>query len=476
MGNYRGPVAFGFDPANAFWTNKNTFEKFVIATFKGTDAYEEDYSVYEEMGFDLADHRDTAGCYGRADSVEDFVIDNLDLSTCPETTILDAYINEDEARLVVKVLSTEEDIAEIKHWELTPYDTMSFERVDNVGEDTYEIIFEIDRLNPSYTEFYDESKNLLFDKVLNESYDDDYKAWKTADDNYKASEKAAKNDIRDIRKKHRWSREYLNDADDYIKTGQRLSGEYKNVMKDWVYGADSIPQLFTALIKCLLVSAPYLAAKFITGAIKLSEIPAALDDKRAKMLVAEIQKKLDEEGLNVKDLHKTMVNTYNAENVEFEAGKKARYNNKVVTLVKPMDIECSRWQIKYSDGHKETVSRDLIKPYKTELSARKELYGEGIENGGNLRESARTRLSVELRQFVARFVQDMETARQGIKDYDKMMEAYAELAIKTAEWVGLPVEVLKHLNYILSDDCLNCDMWDLVNAIVGIENRKKMGN
>jgi len=350
MGNYRGPVAFGFEPADAFWTNKNTFEKFVIATFKGTDAYDEDYSVYEGSGFDLADHRDTAGCYGKADSVEDFVVENLDLSTCPETTILDAYINEDEARLVVKVLSTEEDIAEIKHWELTPYGTMDFERVDSVGDDTYEIIFKIDRLNPSYTEFYDESKDLLFDKVLNE------------------------------------------------------------------------------------------------------------------------------EGLNVKDLHKTMVNTYNAENVEFEAGKKARYNNKVVTLIKPMDIECSRWQIKYSDGHKESVSRDLIKPYKTELSARKELYGEDIETGGNLRESARARLSVELRQFVARFVQDMETARQGIKDYDKMMEAYAELAIKTAEWVGLPVEVLKHLNYILSDDCLNCDMWDLVNAIVGIENRKKMEN
>ena len=113
MGNYRGPVAFGFEPADAFWTNKNIFEKFVIATFKGTDAYDEDYSVYEGLGFDLADHRDTAGCYGKADSVEDFVVENLDLSTCPETTILDAYINEDEARLVVKVLSTEEDIAEI---------------------------------------------------------------------------------------------------------------------------------------------------------------------------------------------------------------------------------------------------------------------------------------------------------------------------------------------------------------------------
>lgn len=325
MGNYRGPVAFGFDPANAFWTNKNTFEKFVIATFKGTDAYDEDYSVYEGLGFDLADHRDTAGCYGKADSVEDFVVENLDLSTCPETTILDTYINEDEARLVVKVLSTEEDIAEIKHWELTPYDTMDFERVDSVGDDTYEIIFKIEGLNRTYNELYDE-------------------------------------------------------------------------------------------------------------------------------------------GLNVRDLHKTM------ENVELEVGKKARYNNKVVTLVRPMDIECSRWQIKYSDGHKESVSRDLIKPYK------KELYGEDIENGGNLRESARARLSVELRQFVARFVQDMETARQGIKDYDKMMDAYAELAIKTAEWVGLPVEVLKHLNYILSDDCLNCDMWDLINAIVGIENRKKMGN
>lgn len=263
MGNYRGPVAFGFEPADAFWTNKNIFEKFVIATFKGTDAYDEDYSVYEGSGFDLADHRDTAGCYGKADSVEDFVVENLDLSTCPETTILDAYINEDEARLVVKVLSTEEDIAEIKHWELSPYDTMSFERIDAVSDDVYEIIFKIDRLNPSYTEFYDESK------------------------------------------------------------------------------------------------------------------------------------------------HKTK-NTLNESN--------------------------------------------------------------------KLKESARARLSVELRQFVARFVQNMPNYVSSKQDYDEYMNELAELAIREANWVGFPIEALKQLNFILSDDCLCCDMWDLVNAIIGIENRKKMEN
>lgn len=263
MGNYRGPVAFGFEPADAFWTNKNTFEKFVIATFKGTDAYDEDYSVYEGLGFDLADHRDTAGCYGKADSVEDFVVENLDLSTCPETTILDAYINEDEARLVVKVLSTEEDIAEIKHWELTPYDTMDFERVDSVGDDTYEIIFKIGGLNRTYNELYDESKH------------------------------------------------------------------------------------------------------------------------KAK-------------------------NTLNESN--------------------------------------------------------------------KLRESARARLSVELRQFVARFVQNMPNYVSSKQDYDEYMNELAELAIREANWVGFPIEALKQLNFILSDDCLCCDMWDLVNAIIGIENRKKTEN
>ena len=263
MGNYRGPVAFGFEPADAFWTNKNIFEKFVIATFKGTDAYDEDYSVYEGLGFDLADHRDTAGCYGKADSVEDFVVENLDLSTCPETTILDAYINEDEARLVVKVLSTEEDIAEIKHWELTPYDTMDFERVDSVGDDTYEIIFKIGGLNRTYNELYDESKH------------------------------------------------------------------------------------------------------------------------KAK-------------------------NTLNESN--------------------------------------------------------------------KLKESARARLSVELRQFVARFVQNMPNYVSSKQDYDEYMNELAELAIREANWVGFPIEALKQLNFILSDDCLCCDMWDLVNAIIGLENRKKMGN
>lgn len=257
MGNYRGPVAFGFEPADAFWTNKNTFEKFVISAFKGTDAYDEDYSVYEGLGFDLADHRDTAGCYGRADSVEDFIVENLDLSTCPETALLDAYINEDEARLVVKVLSTEEDIAEIKHWELTPYETMDFERVDNVGDDVYEIIFKIGGLNRTYNESYNESKS---------------------------------------------------------------------------------------------------------------------------------------------------------------------------------------------------------------------------ESKNKLKESARARLSVELRQFVARFVQNMPNYVSSKQDYNDYMNELAELAIREAKWVGFPVEALKQLNFILSDDCLCCDMWDLVNAIIGIENRKKTEN
>ena len=423
MENYRGPVAFGFDPPDAFWTDENTFEKFVIDCFKGTNSYDEDYSVYEGMGFKLADHRDTAGTYGKADSVEDFVTDNLDLSTCPDTSILDAYVNVDEARLVVKVLSSDADIAEIKHWELTPYETMTLERVDSIGDDTYELIFKIGGFNKMYKELYDENKVQVFDKILNESYDDDYKAWKSADDNFKASKDAARKDTLNIKKKHKWSRDYLRSADDLIDYGQHTTGGLERSMKKWVDRANNIPELFAALIKCLLVSAPWLVGKLITGAVKLSEIPAAIDDKRAKALIREIEEQLDKEGLGVKDLHKTMVNTYNAENTKFEVGEKARCNDRVVTLVKPM--EGDRWQIKYSDGHKETVSKDLIKPYKTELAARKELYGESIQNGGNLRESARARLSVELRQFVARFVQDMETAREGIKDYDEMMDALA---------------------------------------------------
>ena len=266
MANYRGPVAFGFDPPDAFWTDENTFEKFVIDCFKGTNSYDEDYSVYEGSGFELADNKDTAGCYGKADSVEDFVTDNLDLSTCPDTSILDAYVNVDEARLVVKVLSSDADIAEIKHWEITPYETMTLERVEALDEDdTYELIYKIDGLNRTYGELYGESKNTLFDSILNEN----------------------------------------------------------------------------------------------------AETPK-----------------------------------------------------------------------------------------------------------NTLREAARVRLSVELRQFVARFVQDMETAREGIKDYDEMMDALAELAIREANWVGLPIEVLINLNFILSDDCLNCDMWDLVNSIIKLTNKK----
>ena len=66
----------------------------------------------------------------------------------------------------------------------------------------------------------------------------------------------------------------------------------------------------------------------------------------------------------------------------------------------------------------------------------------------------------------------MNIASEGIKDYDEMMDAYAELAIREANWVGLPVEVLKNLNFILSDDCLNCNMWDLVNSIIKLINKK----
>lgn len=307
--NYRGPVAFGFDPPDAFWTDENAFEKFVIACFKGMEGAPEDddFGVYSGEGFKLADHRDTAGSYGRADSVEDFVADNLDLSTCPDTSILDAYVNVDEARLVVKVLSSNADIAEIKHWEFSPYETMTFERVEALDEDdTYELIYKIDGLNRTYGELYGESKNTLFDSILNESAA------------YDAGKKAG-------------------------KEGRKFN-------------------------------------------------PYGLGDQDAD------------------------------DYADFEAGRQA--------------------------GEAER------------------------SEGSNLRESARTRLSVELRQFVARFVYNMTACESEGKDEDVLYDEYAELAIKTANWCGLPEEVLPYLNYILSDDCLCCDMWKLINHIMKYLNSK----
>lgn len=307
--NYRGPVAFGFDPPDAFWTDESAFEKFVIACFKGMDGAPEDddFGVYSGEGFKLADHRDTAGSYGRADSVEDFVADNLDLSTCPDTSILDAYVNVDEARLVVKVLSSNADIAEIKHWEFSPYETMTFERVEALDEDdTYELIYKIDGLNRTYGELYGESKNTLFDSILNESAA------------YDAGKKAG-------------------------KEGRKFN-------------------------------------------------PYGLGDQDAD------------------------------DYADFEAGRQA--------------------------GEAER------------------------SEGSNLRESARTRLSVELRQFVARFVYNMTACESEGKDEDVLYDEYAELAIKTANWCGLPEEVLPYLNYILSDDCLCCDMWKLINHIMKYLNSK----
>lgn len=307
--NYRGPVAFGFDPPDAFWTDENAFEKFVIACFKGMEGAPEDddFGVYSGEGFKLADHRDTAGSYGRADSVEDFVADNLDLSTCPDTSILDAYVNVDEARLVVKVLSSNADIAEIKHWEFSPYETMTFERVEALDEDdTYELIYKIDGLNRTYGELYGESKNTLFNNILNESAA------------YDAGKKAG-------------------------KEGRKFN-------------------------------------------------PYGLGDQDAD------------------------------DYADFEAGRQA--------------------------GEAER------------------------SEGGNLREAARTRLSVELRQFVARFVYNMTACEAEGKDEDDLYDEYAELALKTANWCGLPEPVLPYLNYILSDDCLCCDMWKLINHITKYLNSK----
>lgn len=215
------------------------------------------------------------------------------------------------------------------------------------------------------------TENPFFDKILNESYDDDYKAWKSADNNYKASYSAAKKDIRDIEKSHKWSKDYLTSADYLAHDVNHKSNE----MSQWATkNVHSLPSLFGALIKCLLISAPYIVTKLISGAITLSEIPAAIDDQKAKDLIAEIVGKLSKEGLDVEDLHKKMISNYNKENVKFEIGEKIRYDGRVATLVKPMAGD--RWQIKYNDGHRETVPKSAIKPYKTELSTRRELYGE----------------------------------------------------------------------------------------------------
>ena len=189
-------------------------------------------------------------------------------------------------------------------------------------------------------------ENSLFDKILNESYDDDYQAWKSANDNYMASNAAAKKDIYDIKKSHKWSKDYLTSADSLADDINYAS----NKMSKWATKNvhSSLPSLFGALIKCLLISAPYIVTKLISGAITLSEIPAAIDDQKAKDLITEIVEKLSKESLDVEDLHKKMISNYNKENVKFEIGEKIRYDGRVATLVKPMAND--RWQIKYNDG------------------------------------------------------------------------------------------------------------------------------
>lgn len=176
MEKYRGQVAFSFDPPDAFWTSEDAFEKFVLSCFKEQGVEDEDLSVYKGCGFELADHRDTADSYERADSVEDFVNDNLDLSTTEEAFITDAYILEDEERLVVTIAADEADVFELKHWEVSPYETMKLERIDaNEDGETYDFIYHIGGLNRTNVNEYNECKmnKKLFDSILRESYADD---------------------------------------------------------------------------------------------------------------------------------------------------------------------------------------------------------------------------------------------------------------------------------------------------------------
>ena len=50
----------------------------------------------------------------------------------------------------------------------------------------------------------------------------------------KHQKNAARKDILNIRKKHKWSRDYLSSADERIGAGQYATGEFEKSMKNWV--------------------------------------------------------------------------------------------------------------------------------------------------------------------------------------------------------------------------------------------------
>lgn len=366
---YRGPVAYGFEPADAFWTDSKVFEKFAIDCFKGADALggietpDEDWGVYDGLGFKLADHRDTGDAYERSDSVSDFVEEGLDLSTCPNTTIVDAYVIEDEERLVVKVISDENDIAEIKQWESSPYETMDLERIDTINDDEYELIYHIRGLNQTYKGLYGEgkkvTKNQLFESILNEDYEELRKAWKDAE-RYE-SDITQKNDPI-IKQKLRDIQPTTDTAETLAALARKLKGWGPSV-RDYVGPRES--GLFRKLAGLLLSAAPEVVGDVLSGTVTLSSLPYVVKDAKVRDEINDLKADIIAAQYDKDRKRKAAVDAYNDEFKDLTPGAKVRVvhgqSTRVATIVK--QNKSGTYQVQGTKGDKYSVDAKDILPY-----------------------------------------------------------------------------------------------------------------
>jgi hypothetical protein len=312
---------------------------------------------------------------------------------------------------------------------------MTFERVEALDEDdTYELIYKIDGLNRTYGELYGESKNTLFNNILN-------------DDNMGKLNENAKPTI---------MKEYVSNqtTNTFMRHGvEKYFHEYIIVVDgDWYTPCEFISEfgLEDSFGPEYVFEQVVIAVKSSIKWLKNQGYrPDENGDDEAYNLweMIDFVGSLKENTTENKNLFDNILN----ESAAYDAGKKAGKEGRKFNPYGLGDQDADD----YADFE---AGRQAGEAERSE--------------GGNLREAARTRLSVELRQFVARFVYNMTACEAEGKDEDDLYDEYAELALKTANWCGLPEQVLPYLNYILSDDCLCCDMWKLINHIMKYLNSK----
>lgn len=148
---YRGEVAFGVDTEDVFWTNDYCFRSFAESCInQNLDDGDDLYTIDENSKFDFADSRDSAGSYGKMDSVMDFVTDRWEDYFADDyfnTEIIDAYVDERTSELIVIFESSKQDLLKFEKDEPVFYETMILEKIDHVKNNAWVVTYLISNFN-----------------------------------------------------------------------------------------------------------------------------------------------------------------------------------------------------------------------------------------------------------------------------------------------------------------------------------------